>query len=54
MTSYPVKCALCGESFDSFDSYGDSRAMRDDHMLRRHPDEPDPHPDARWSIGGAS
>lgn len=46
--NWPVKCPRCGEEFDSLDSYGDSRQMRDDHMLRVHADQPDPTHDARF------
>lgn len=56
-TSYPVTCPHCGTVLDSLDSMSDSRAMLDDHLLRRHPDAPDPTHDPRWgrlTDGGAS
>lgn len=46
--NWPVRCPHCGKEFDSLDSYGDSREMRDVHMLRVHPDMPDPTLDARF------
>ena len=51
--NWPVRCPHCGEEFDSLDSYGDSRAMRDAHMLDAHPDLPDPTSDARFQGLGA-
>jgi hypothetical protein len=47
LMNWPVKCPHCGKTFDSQDSYGDSRQMRDVHLLREHPDLPDPTTDQR-------
>jgi hypothetical protein len=48
MDSYPISCPHCGQTFDSMDSYGDTRADVDAHLLRAHPDLPDPTIDRRF------
>lgn len=48
MISYPLPCPICGVVLDSMDSMSDTRADLDDHLLRRHPDRPDPTHDPRF------
>ena len=52
--SYPLPCPHCGAVIDSMDSMSDTRADLDAHLLRRHPDMPDPTHDPRWPAGGAA
>lgn len=53
-TSYPLPCPICGEVIDSMDSMSDTRADLDTHLLRRHPDAPDPTFDPRFQGGPGS
>ncbi len=49
--SYPLPCPYCDHVADSMDSMADTRADLDDHLLRRHPDLPDPTHDPRYRPG---
>jgi hypothetical protein len=54
-TSYPLPCPHCGKVIDSLDSMADTRADLDLHLLRHHPDLPDPTHDPRFrGIEGGS
>lgn len=48
-TSYPLSCPHCGRVIDSMDSMADTRSELDDHLMRRHPDLPDPTHDPRFT-----
>lgn len=52
MTSYALPCPYCGRVIDSMDSMADTRAELDGHLLRAHPDLPDPTYDPRFPQGG--
>lgn len=39
LMDWPVKCPICGDEFDSKDSYGDSRAMLRSHIENVHPEK---------------
>lgn len=52
MASYPLTCPHCPTVVDSMDSMADSRAELDEHLLAKHPDEPDPTHDPRFPMGG--
>lgn len=48
MITYSARCPLCGERIESFDSQSDAYIERDDHMIAKHPDQPDPTFDPRF------
>lgn len=48
LPTYKIACPLCEHVVKCHDSMSDARQELDDHLLRVHPDQPDPTPDPRF------